>query len=268
MRIIQRYLVREILPYMLLGTVLLTAVIFIHEASRFADLFLLFARAGISDNSLFKMLAGLLPSILVFTLPISLLLGVLLGLSRMSGDSEIIALRAAGIGRSKVLTSVIPISLFVALITAYLTFNLLPQAITAFGDLKLTRTQAMVRGIAGQIKPHVFIENFPGKVVYIQDIDKEKNQWSHIFVSSDDSANPESKDDTKVITAQSGEFQLGQTMEQSQLNLFHGISQTITTKDGQTKDDVVKFERFFVKLAGKEDESKKPEEKPAEITPN
>src|SRR5581483_8050152 len=208
MRIIDRYLVREILPYMLLGTVLLTGVIFIHEASRFADLFVLFARAGINDSSLYRLLASLLPSILVFTLPISLLLGILLGLSRMSGDSEIIALRAAGIGRSRILFSVITLSFVVAVITAYLTFNLLPGAITAFGDLKLTRTEALVKGIAGQIKPHVFIENFPGRVVYIQDIDKEKNDWRHIFVSTDDGDGNDNKEESQVITADSGQFLL------------------------------------------------------------
>src|SRR5882724_2493675 len=137
MRIIDRYLLREILPYMLLGTVLLTAVIFIHEASRFADLFIVFARAGVNDNPLIKLLASLLPSILVFTLPISLLLGILLGLSRMSGDSEIIALRAGGIGRSRILTSVLMLSFLVSLGTGYLTFRLLPGAISAFDDLKM-----------------------------------------------------------------------------------------------------------------------------------
>ena len=263
MRIIDRYLLREILPYMLLGAVLLTTVIFLHEASRFADLFVVFARAGVDDNPLIKMLTSLIPSILVFTLPISLLLGILMGLSRMSGDSEIIALRASGIGRSRILVAVLILSFLVSIATGYMTFNLLPGAITAFEDLKFTRTEMLVKGIASQIKPRVFIENFPGKVVYIQDIDKEHDQWKHIFVATDDT-----KDEARVITADSGKFQLGATLEDSELHLYNGVSQTLTVKDGQTKDDLVKFTSSEVRLTNaKGAEEKKPEEKPTVIEP-
>ena len=263
MRIIDRYLLREILPYMLLGTVLLTAVIFIHEASRFADLFIVFARAGVNDNPLIKLLASLLPSILVFTLPISLLLGILLGLSRMSGDSEIIALRAGGIGRSRILMSVLMLSFIVAVITGYLTFRLLPGAIAAFDDLKLTRTEVLVRGIAGQIKPRVFIENFPGKVVYIQDIDKEKNQWKHIFVATDNT-----KDEAQVVTAEGGQFQLGESLQESALLLNNGWSQKMGVKDGKITDQLASFGSLEVKLVNQDDQPKAPDPKPAEIVPS
>ena len=97
LRLIDRYLIREIVPYLLLSLLLLTAIIFFHEASRFAELLVVASRNGLPMQALSRLLTALIPGILVFTLPISLLMGVLVGMGRMSGDSEIVALGASGL---------------------------------------------------------------------------------------------------------------------------------------------------------------------------
>ena len=95
LRLIDRYLIREIVPYLLLSLLLLTAIIFFHEASRFSELLVVASRNGLPMQALSRLLTALIPGILVFTLPISLLMGVLVGMGRMSGDSEIVALGAS-----------------------------------------------------------------------------------------------------------------------------------------------------------------------------
>ncbi len=42
--------------------------------------------------------AALMPGVLIFTIPIATLAGIIIGFSRMGSDSEIVAMRAAGVG--------------------------------------------------------------------------------------------------------------------------------------------------------------------------
>ena len=94
-KLIARYVVLGAMPYVLLSLVLLTAILFTQQAGRFAELALYtdlpFSLAG-------EIAAALLPSVLVLTLPIAILAGIVIGLARMGSDSEIIAIRAAGVG--------------------------------------------------------------------------------------------------------------------------------------------------------------------------
>src|SRR5687768_5734639 len=113
-RIIDHYLIKEILPYFFLSLFLLTAIIFVHEVNRFSELFVIFSRRGLSSWPLISLAISLLPSIFVFTLPMSLLLSILLGLGRMAGDSELIVLRASGIGRWRLFMPVLVMALVVS----------------------------------------------------------------------------------------------------------------------------------------------------------
>src|SRR6185369_7554683 len=139
-RLLDRYLIREIVPYVLLGVLLLTAIIFAQEASRFSELLVVASRNGMPMRTLWRVMAALVPGILVFTLPVSLLIGTLVGLGRLSGDSEIVALGAGGTSRLRILRPVVVLSLMAATIMLYLTFNLLPRSIHNLTDLKANQS--------------------------------------------------------------------------------------------------------------------------------
>jgi LPS export ABC transporter permease LptG len=181
LRLIDRYLIREILPYFLLALLLLTAIIFAHEASRFSELLVVSSRSGVPMEAIGKIMAALVPGIAVFTIPISLLVGTLVGIGRLSGDSEIIALGASGMSRMRILRPVIAMALLVAALMLYITFNVLPRSISSLNNIK--SNQALVfQGITTQIKPRIFEESIPKKVLYIEDIDRQKNLWHNIFI--------------------------------------------------------------------------------------
>src|SRR5262245_13816528 len=114
LRLLDRYLIREIVPYLVLGLLLLTAIIFAQEASRFSELLVVASRNGLPMETLWRVMSALVPGILVFTLPISLLVGTLVGLGRLSGDSEIVALGASGTSRLRMLVPVVLLSLLIA----------------------------------------------------------------------------------------------------------------------------------------------------------
>lgn len=213
MRLIYRYLVREITPYVVMTLALLTSVIFLHEANRFSELFIVFTRNGLSTGPLFAVIFAVLPSILLYTLPISLLIGVLMGLGRLSGDSEIVALRASGVSRRALLWPLLSIGIAAAAVMTWITFSLAPAAQRTLDDLKEQRGDIIYQGLATQIKPRVFEESIPGKVFYIQELDRHTNEWKNIFIADTPSPDPaapaggdDSESDVTIYTARSGKL--------------------------------------------------------------
>jgi LPS export ABC transporter permease LptG/LPS export ABC transporter permease LptF len=202
MRLINRYLVREIVPYVLLTLVLLTSVIFLREASRFSELFIVFTRSGTPTGPLLRLIAAVLPTIFLYTIPISLLVGTLVGLSRLSSDSEIIALRASGISRRRLMYPLLVIGLVAAGVMSYITFELAPAGQRTLSSLKEARGDIIYQGISTQIKPRVFEESIPGKVFFIRDVDRHTNEWKNIFIAETGTGDP--THDVTVYTARSG----------------------------------------------------------------
>ncbi|HSO75885.1 MAG TPA: LptF/LptG family permease, partial [Blastocatellia bacterium] len=212
--LIDRYLIREIVPYVLLGLLLLTAIIFAQEASRFSELIVIASRNGMPMRTLWRVMAALVPGILVFTLPISLLIGTLVGLGRLSGDSEIVALGASGTSRLRILRPVVAISLVVAAVLFYITFTVLPLSMRNLTDLKANRS-LIFQGLNAEIKPRVFEESIPQKVIYIEEIDRASDLWRNIFLV--DLSDPQG--DMKIITASSGSLRQGERSEMPELHL-------------------------------------------------
>ena len=82
-------------PYILLSLLLLTAVLFAQQAARLAELVIY---ADLPASILGGIGAALLPGVLIFSIPLATLAGIIVGFSRMGSDSEIVAMRAAGVG--------------------------------------------------------------------------------------------------------------------------------------------------------------------------
>lgn len=244
-RTLDRYLFKEILPYLLLGLFLLTAIIFTHEASRFSELFIAFSKRGVSSSPLLLFLSAFLPGILIFTLPTSVLFAILLGLGRMSADSEVVAIRASGIGRLRIIRPVLTIALAATTATGYITFEWLPSAAAEFQKIKDTRSQILLQGISTQVKPRVFIESFPGKVIYLQEIDRQTQEWERIFIANSGPESPTQH--PTIITATRGRLNLGETIEKSEIHLYDGESHEIS-ESGQ-QDDLVHFKEVYVGFA-------------------
>src|SRR5262245_46031592 len=214
LRIVDRYLLREILPYILLGFVLLTAIIFAQESRRFSELVVVYSRTGQPMAGLWRILSALIPNIVVITLPVSLLIGTLVGLGRLSGDSEIIAMGASGISRTQILRPIIAMALVVSAVMVYLTFNVMPHAIRYLRDLKANQAP-IFQMFKTEIKPRVFDESVPGHVLYIGDMDRAKNVWRDILLV--DLGN--GQDDPKIFTATSGSLTEGVRPENPELEL-------------------------------------------------
>ena len=94
-RLIDRYLLREVVPPFLVGLLLVIFVLLMNQVLLLADLFI---DKGVPVLKALRVLGLLIPSILVFALPMAVLMGILGGLARLSADSEIVAFRSLGVG--------------------------------------------------------------------------------------------------------------------------------------------------------------------------
>ena len=92
MRILTRAVFREIMSSALLGTLLFTFVLFLQRAGKSFELL---ARSASNLETVGYLFLLILPFPLTFALPVGALVGILIGLSRMSSDGEIVGLRAA-----------------------------------------------------------------------------------------------------------------------------------------------------------------------------
>jgi lipopolysaccharide export LptBFGC system permease protein LptF len=94
-RILTRYILGEILSHTLIGCALFTFILFMRELPTILNMMV---RNSSTLNSVAEFALFLMPNFLMVTIPMAVLVGVLLGLSRLGADSEIIAMRASGLG--------------------------------------------------------------------------------------------------------------------------------------------------------------------------
>jgi len=177
MRILDRYIVREVFRHALLGLVVFTFVFFVPQLVRLMELFVRHSGSGAQVLQLFLCI---FPSVFVFTLPMATLIGVLLGLGRMSADSEIIALTALGIGRRRILLPVGVLALTGALLTLAMTTWLGPLALRTFRTLQADMITSQV---SFAVQPRVFDERFPRMVLYVNDVAASGTQWHGVFLA-------------------------------------------------------------------------------------
>ncbi len=177
MRILDRYIVREVLRHALLGLIIFTFVLFVPKLVRLMELFVRHSGSGSQIALLF---VCIIPSVLIFTIPMAVLVGVLLGLGRMSMDSEIIALTALGISRKRILFPVGVIAVLGAIFTFLITGWLAPKSLRTFRDIE---GDLLTSQISFQVQPRVFDERFPHMVLYINDVLASGTHWNGVFLA-------------------------------------------------------------------------------------
>jgi LPS export ABC transporter permease LptF/LPS export ABC transporter permease LptG len=187
MRILTRYILSEVTAHALIGVAIFTFVLFTRDLGHILELVV---RASAPLPSVLEIFSFTVPLALTYTLPMSVLVGILIGLSRLAADSEITAMRASGIGIwrfLRILSIFVLGSWFLALINDV---YVAPRAQAALGRLedRLKGSQ-----VSFEIQPRVFYEGFPKAVVYVQDVKNAQGAavWKGVFMADvTDASNP------------------------------------------------------------------------------
>ena len=178
MGLLGRTIFREAASATLLGTVLFTFVLFLRSIGQ---VFELLVRSSAPPSSVAYLSGLVLPPALIFTVPIGVLVGVLLTFSRMSGDGEITAMRAAGRSGRSVLWPVAALAIIGVLLTGACSLWLTPWAIR--------ETYRIVNRLAAEqltanIEPRVFQEQFPNAILFVADVvPGPVVHWKKVFMA-------------------------------------------------------------------------------------
>ncbi|HMF65721.1 MAG TPA: LPS export ABC transporter permease LptF [Edaphobacter sp.] len=179
MRILTRYILREVISHALLGGALFTFVLFMRDLGKILELVV---RNSASLTDVARIFAYTLPNALGYTIPMAVLVGILLGLSRLASDSEITAMRASGMGALDFVRIVSIVSAVAFALGLFNSLYLAPRSAAALLSLtdSLKSSQASF-----EIQPRVFYEDFRNYVLYIQDVRPAAGAavWHHVFLA-------------------------------------------------------------------------------------
>ncbi len=181
MKILSRYVFREIVSSALLGTLLATFVVFLQSPGR--QLFELLVRSPATPLTVVRLFLLTLPPILPLTIPFGVLVGILIGLGRLASDGEVTAMRAAGVDSRIVIPPVLIFAVFATVAAGAASLWLTPIALRA-------NVKVMNRLIAAQltadVQARIFDEQFPNTILYVADV-RTTNQnfaiWRNVFLA-------------------------------------------------------------------------------------
>src|SRR5271155_5345238 len=219
-RLLDKYIGREVASHSLLGLAVFTFVFFVPQLVRLMDLVVRHS-GGVGTVSLI-FLCSLTP-VLAFTVPMAVLVGVLIGLGRLSADSEIVALHASGISLRRLLLPIGVVALACGLGTLILTFWVSPAAIRTLRSLE---ERVLMSQAAYAIQPRVFDERFPHFILYVQDVEAAATRWQGVFLASSGTSSA-----TSVTLAQDAQVIDGPTPEQIELLLGEGSQHEYDPKE-------------------------------------
>lgn len=225
-KLIAKYVLQGALPYVLLALVLLTAILLTQQSGRFAEL-ALYTDLPLSLAG--EIAAALLPGVVILTLPIAVLAGIVIGFARMGSDSEITAIRAAGVGTWSLLWPVLLIGVVATIATMFLNLKEAPQAAR---DLRKAALQGALRKLDSPVEPRTFTTEIPGYVIYVRDGDKAQGSWGRVFIYAQQ---PDGS--TRIVTARQG--RIDSSNEKSELVLSDAVAMKIPRPDSNEHNYVV-----------------------------
>ena len=176
MRIIDRYVLRQLAWPFALGLTVFTFLLIVPELMRYAEDYV---AKGVSLWIVGRLVATLLPYSLALTIPMSVLLALLVGFGRLSADREFVALQACGVSLYRLFRPVALVSVVSCLATAYVYMVLIPGGNQTFREITFS---ILASSAENEVKPRVFFEGFPGFVVYAREI-PPTGGWDGVFIA-------------------------------------------------------------------------------------
>src|SRR5947209_7034408 len=191
MRLLSRSIFIEATATTLLGTALFTFVLFLQ---RLGKLFEILVHSSATPLNVGRLFLLAVPFTFAFTIPLGVLVGILIALSRMASDGEITAMRAAGVPARIVVAPILLIAFIGMGITATSTLWLTPWSLWETDQILHELVAAQV---TADVMPRVFDEDFPNRVLYVGDVTPGTiPRWRNVFIAD---LSPPSADRSQVV---------------------------------------------------------------------
>ncbi len=222
MKTLDRYVIREILPPLFLSLLVFT---FVLEIPPVMEQLEALVSKGVSWGVALRILITLLPQALGLTIPMSVLVGLLIGLGRMSGDREAVALLACGVSPFRLLRPVLVIATTAALVHLYVMIWAIPDANQNYREITY---DVVSKRVENDVRPRVFFEDFPGWVLYANDVPQNGGGWKDVLVADTRTAGQ-----TVLYLARNGRLWLDREKQTVDLVLIDGTRYASTGPNGR-----------------------------------
>jgi len=178
-RILTRYILGEILSHTLIGCAVFTFILFMRDLSHILEMVV---RNSSTFTSVMEIFLFTLPNTFKVTIPMAVLVGILLGLSRLAADSEVIAMRASGLGIGYFVKVASIVAIGGTLLGLANSVYLAPRANRAILSMQLALETSQA---SYEIQPRVFYEDFRNAVLYVQNVrgGTGASNWDRVFMA-------------------------------------------------------------------------------------
>jgi LPS export ABC transporter permease LptF/LPS export ABC transporter permease LptG len=235
MRILDRYIIREILLPFAIALVVLTFVLIIPFIIEQAEQLI---QKGVSWPTILQLMGTLVPAMLGLTIPMALLIAALIGLGRLASDREIVVLMACGVSPFRILRPVLIFSAVATVATAYVLIELIPNANQSYREII---ARVVADRAEEQVQPRVFFEDFPNTVLYVREI-PAGGGWRDVIAA--DTRNPAQP---TLWVAKSGRMVVDRQAQTIHMVLVDGAQHTTKSADPAAYE-IARFKEMTIAL--------------------
>ena len=176
-RLLNTYLINQVLAPFYASLIILTSILFLSRLIPILDIILGY-NIGLVD--FFRLYAYFTPQLMLFALPMSGMMGVILGTTALNNENELMVLKTSGISLYRMLPPIILVALSAALLTGLFSIYLLPAGKKAKVELAF---QLVKEKIERSIPEKRFSESLSDIVLYADSIDQKTRAWKGVYIS-------------------------------------------------------------------------------------
>lgn len=223
MRILDRYVLKEMVMPMLFGICAFTSLFIGTDLLRVVTIAMDLGAPLVMVGKLFLFQ---MPQIIVWTFPMAVLLSVLLALSRLSANSELVAMQAGGVGFYRIVVPVLIVGLVMSGLTLVINEAVVPAANIAY---KLTFAEMRGQTLP-RVTSNVILKRYRGNLLewflYAARFDSQTQTMEDVAIVSLDRSRPrETTYAPKIVWDESGWF-----MENGVTHFHDEAGETVTMR--------------------------------------
>lgn len=230
-----RYIFREVISPTFLGLSVYVLVFLMNALFELAELAI---KKDMSLRTVLTILVLYLPRVLEMTIPMAVLLGVLVGIGRLSTDSEVVALRAGGVSYWKILYPVLCLGISGWALSSFLLLGVEPGA--NYKRHQVTSKMMYSADLRREIKPRVFFEEIPGMLLYADEVHQGGDFLERIFIYQSEEGGKE-----LVTVAKRAQIDYDKNNGVARFFLEGGVTHSTTPADAESYQ-VSSFERQMI----------------------
>src|SRR5437660_108151 len=220
MKTLDRYIFREIFFPSLIALAALTFVAFLAFSREIGWLLELIVRQSATISEIWAISLAILRTVLTFTIPMAVLVGILTGFGRMSSDSEAIAFRASGLSMIRLLVPVMTLGVLACAANLFVNVWAAPKTAARLREL---RYEILAKEVSVEVKPRVFNETLANLVLYVQNAARDGARWDGIMLA--DMTQP---DQPRVTFARTGDLVTDEENHNFVLTLTKGSTHVVS----------------------------------------